>query len=111
MATTTYQFGVSFILIIDDVIEEVIGHLIETGNLDQLYQLGSCARGHSQEQSGLISWLSKDKGENRQPEMVCLQDSRIQSDLCIFQQIYWRRASPLLINGSITQELLPSSYH
>ena len=68
-------------MIIDDVTEKVIGHLIETGSLDQLYKLGSCARGHSQEQSGLISWLSKDKGKNRQPEMVCLQDSRIQSDL------------------------------
>ena len=53
VATTTYQFGISFSLIIDDVTEEVIGHLIETGNLDQLYQLGSCARGHPQEQSGL----------------------------------------------------------
>ena len=53
VATTTYQFGISFSLIIDDVTEKIIGHLIETGSLDQLYQLGSCARGHSQEQSGL----------------------------------------------------------
>ena len=56
VATTTYQFGVSFSLIIDDVTEEVIGHLIETGNLDQLYQLGSCARGHPQDN---LIWISR----------------------------------------------------
>ena len=62
-------------MIIDDVTEEVIGHLIETGNLDQLYQLGSCARGHPQEQSGLdFLVVSKINVKIVDIEMVCLQD-------------------------------------
>ena len=87
VATTTYQFGVSFSLIIDDVTEGVIGHLIETGNLDQLDLMLMVT--HRTTRFGFLV-LSKAKGENRQPEMVCLQDSRIQLDLCTFQQIYWR---------------------
>ena len=73
MATTTCQFEVSFILIADDVIEEAIGYLIETGNLHSSTWI-LCSWSPTRTIRFRFHVLSKDKGENRQPEMVCLQD-------------------------------------